>query len=72
MYICVSFEKHLTDLLAAPSQEVSLAALQALAAFLRKTHHSSVRFQGYMPLNDRLFDICKGWGGTEEVSFKLN
>lgn len=44
-----------------------IEALQALVAFLRKTHHSSVRFHGYPKLNSRLFDLCRGWGGKEEV-----
>lgn len=59
--------QHLTDLLAASEQEVVIGALQALVAFLRKTHHSSVRFHGYPKLNSRLFDLCRGWGGKEEV-----
>ena len=59
--------QHLTELLAAPESEVVVWALQALVAFLRKTHHSTVRFHGYPALNSRLFDLCKGWGGKEQV-----
>eukprot|EP00210_Caulerpa_lentillifera_P005107 g4879.t1 len=58
--------EYLTDLLAAPDSEVLICTLQALVAFLKKTHHSSVRFHGYPALNTRLFDLCRGWGGTEQ------
>ncbi|CAD7704534.1 unnamed protein product, partial [Ostreobium quekettii] len=58
--------EHLTALLAAPDKEVVVGALAALVAFLRKTHHSSVRFHGHPQLNARLFDLCRGWGGKEE------
>lgn len=58
--------EHLTDLLAAPDSDVLICTLLALVAFLKKTHHSSVRFHGYPALNTRLFDLCRGWGGTEQ------
>jgi hypothetical protein len=46
---------------------VVLAALQALVAFLRKTHHANIRWSGFPELNARLLKLCQGWGGREEV-----
>ncbi|KAK9821448.1 hypothetical protein WJX81_000342 [Elliptochloris bilobata] len=57
---------HLTSLLAAPDPDVVAATLQALVAFVRKTHVSSVRWHGNAGLNDRLLALSQGWGGKEE------
>lgn len=59
--------QHLTSLLAAPDPDVVAATLQALVAFVRKTHVSSVRWHGNAGLNDRLLALSEGWGGKEEV-----
>lgn len=59
--------QHLTTLLAAPDLGVAFGALVALIAFLRKTHHGGVRWQGTAALAARLVAMCKGWGGKEEV-----
>ena len=54
-------------LLAAPDQNVVLAALSALVAFVRKTHVTSIRWQGFPELNAKLLALAKGWGGREQV-----
>lgn len=58
--------QHLASLLAAPHVEVVLATLQVLTAFLKKTHHVTIRWHGYPALNARLLRMCKGWGGKED------
>ena len=63
--------QHLTSLLAAPDPDVVAATLQALVAFVRKTHVSSVRWHGNAGLNDRLLALSAGWGGKEEVRIAL-
>ena len=57
----------LTSLLAAPDPAVVTATLQTLVSFVRKTHASSVRWHGWVALNERLFALSQGWGGKEEV-----
>ena len=59
--------QHLTSLLASPDPAVVTATLQTLVAFVRKTHASSVRWHGWVALNDRLLALAQGWGGKEEV-----
>jgi hypothetical protein len=59
--------QHLRALLAAPHQEVVLAALRALVAFLKKTHYANIRWQGHRELNGRLSVLTQPWGGKEEV-----
>lgn len=54
-------------LLAAPDQNVVSAALSALVAFVRKTHVTSIRWQGFPELNAKLLALAKGWGGREQV-----
>ena len=54
-------------LLAAPDQAVVSAALSALVAFVRKTHVTSIRWQGFPELNAKLLALAKGWGGREQV-----
>ncbi len=41
--------------------------MQTLAAYFKKTHHSSSRLNAHPELNARLVAMCKGWGGKEEV-----
>jgi len=65
-------EQHLTSLLAAPDPDVVAATLQALVAFVRKTHVSSVRWHGNTGLNDRLLALSQGWGGKEEARRPAN
>jgi hypothetical protein len=59
--------QHLTALLAAPDPEVVSAVLAALAAYLRKPHHSLLRWQAPGPLTARLLHMARGWGGKDEV-----
>lgn len=59
--------QHLALLLASPHKDVVVGALQALVAFLKKTYHSSIRWQGFRDLNTRLLAMAQGWGGKEEV-----
>lgn len=59
--------QHLTNLLAAPVQEVVAAALQTFQVLLRKTHHTSVRWAAPPGLSQRLLCLSKGWGGKDEV-----
>ena len=65
-------EQHLTSLLAAPDPDVVAATLEALVAFVRKTHVSSVRWHGNTGLNDRLLALSQGWGGKEEARHRAN
>ena len=44
-----------------------VAALKALLAFLKKTHHINIRWNGSKYLNSRLAAMSTGWGGKEEV-----
>jgi hypothetical protein len=64
---CCAAPQHLASLLAAPDHDVVEAALQTLAAYFKKTHHSSSRLNAHPELNARLVAMCKGWGGKEEV-----
>ncbi len=59
--------QHLSLLLASPLHEVVVAALQALIAFLKKTHYTTIRWHGHRECNARLLAMCQGWGGKEEV-----
>lgn len=60
--------QHLVTLLSAPDAEVVAAALQALTAFLRKSHHQGpTRWPGSHVMRTRLAAMCRGWGGKEEV-----
>jgi hypothetical protein len=59
--------QHLTNLLAAPVQEVVASALQTFQVLLRKTHHTSVRWAAPPGLSQRLLCLSKGWGGKDEV-----
>ncbi len=59
--------QHLRVLLAAPQLEVVHAALQALVAFLKKTHHANIRWPGDRDLNSWLAVLSQPWGGKEEV-----
>jgi hypothetical protein len=59
--------QHLTNLLAAPVQEVVAAALQTFQVLLRKAHHTSVRWAAPPGLSQRLLCLSKGWGGKDEV-----
>lgn len=54
-----SFE-HLTALLAAPDAGVVSAALGALGAYLRKPHHSLLRWQAPPALTARLLQMSRG------------
>lgn len=58
--------QHLASLLAAPQPAVVLATLQVLTAFLKKTHHVTIRWHGYPALNARLLRMCKGWGSRDD------
>lgn len=59
--------QHLNNLLAAPEQEVVVAALQTFQVLVRKTHHTSVRWTPPLGLTQRLLALSKGWGGKDEV-----
>jgi hypothetical protein len=59
--------QHLTSLLAAPDPEVVGAVLATLTAFLKKPHHLLMRWQATGQLTARLLQLCRGWGGKEEV-----
>ncbi|KAL6759427.1 hypothetical protein V8C86DRAFT_1303353 [Haematococcus lacustris] len=58
--------EHLCSLLAAPYPEVVTAALSALVAFLKKTHHANIRWHGHKQLNARLTAMAQSWGGKDE------
>jgi hypothetical protein len=62
--------QHLTALLASPDPDVVTAVLAALAAYLRKPHHSLLRWQAPGPLTVRLLIMARGWGGKEEVGVR--
>lgn len=59
--------QHLRALLAAPHVEVVVAALQALVAFLKRTHFANLRWHGHKELNARLAMLMQPWGGKDEV-----
>lgn len=43
------------------------AVLGVLTAYLKKPHHSLMRWQAPPVLTARLLQMCRGWGGKEEV-----
>lgn len=59
--------QHLLNLLAASDPDVVDAALAALGAYVRRTHHQSVRLPGSSEAAPRLLAMVKGWAGREEV-----
>lgn len=50
-----------------PDPDVVSAVLGALSAYLRKPHHSLLRWQAPAQLTARLLHMSRGWGGKEEV-----
>ncbi|CAA0815395.1 E3 ubiquitin-protein ligase UPL1, partial [Striga hermonthica] len=60
----VSYEHHLSSLLASTDADVVEACLQTLAAFLKKSIGKYVIRDA--SLNSRLFSFAQGWGGKEE------
>ena len=57
--------------LGAPDSEVLLEVLKTLVSYVRRSHTSSIRFQGYQALSNRLTALAAGWGGKEEVCIFL-
>ncbi|XP_024379829.1 E3 ubiquitin-protein ligase UPL1 isoform X3 [Physcomitrium patens] len=60
--------EHVSLLFASTDPEIVIAALQTLAAFVKKPVQSSraMRWHGDTTLNARLFSLSQGWGGKEE------
>ena len=53
--------------LAALVPEVVLETLKTLVAYVRRSHSSSIRFQGFQGLSGRLAAYAQSWGSREEV-----
>ena len=63
----VSCLQALCTCLAAPMPEVVLETLKTLVAYVRRSHSSSIRFQGFQGLSGRLAAYAQSWGSREEV-----
>jgi E3 ubiquitin-protein ligase HUWE1 len=59
--------EYLSLLLAAPDSAVVLAALQTLAACVRKSSAPTARWAGAEDLNARLLVLAGGWGGGDDA-----
>jgi hypothetical protein len=60
--------QHVSLLFASTDPDIVIAALQTLAAFVKKPVQSNraMRWHGDTTLNARLFSLSQGWGGKEE------
>ncbi|KAL2630710.1 hypothetical protein R1flu_015396 [Riccia fluitans] len=60
--------EHVSALFASTDPEIVIAALETLAAFVKKPVQSNraMRWHGDAALNARLFSLSQGWGGKEE------
>lgn len=60
--------QHVSSLFASTDPDIVIAALQTLAAFVKKPVQSNraMRWLGDTTLNARLFSLSQGWGGKEE------
>ena len=63
----LSILQALCTCLGAPDPEVLVEVLKTLVSYVRRSHTSSIRFQGYQALSNRLTALASGWGGKEEV-----
>lgn len=61
-----SLLQYLTLLLAAPDRGVLLATLQALVAFVRKAHGTTLRWAASEELSARLRALAASWGLRDE------
>ncbi|KAL3688671.1 hypothetical protein R1sor_014980 [Riccia sorocarpa] len=60
--------EHVSALFASTDPDIVIAALETLAAFVKKPVQSNraMRWHGDAALNARLFSLSQGWGGKEE------
>ncbi|CAM6105472.1 unnamed protein product [Calypogeia fissa] len=60
--------EHVSALFSSTDPEIVIAALETLAAFVKKPLQSNraMRWHGDASLNARLFSLSQGWGGKEE------
>ena len=47
--------------------DVVLETLRTLVSYVRRSHSSSIRFQGFQALTSRLTAYASSWGREEEV-----
>lgn len=61
---CISYEQHISSLLASTDADVIVASLQTLAAFLKKPMEKCSPRDA--SINAKLFALLQGWGTKEE------